>query len=71
MWVAGRGQDYKPQFVYWKLILLTRKFAFALLVVVLNHDTSVQVRRSSSARRFASDDANGSAPLLFTHVRSR
>ena len=37
-------QDYKPQFMHWKLVLLTRKLVFALVVVLLNHAVEAQVR---------------------------
>ena len=36
-------QDYKPQFMHWKLILLARKLVFACVVVLLNHVVEAQV----------------------------
>ena len=36
-------QDYKPQFKHWKLVLLTRKLVFALVVVLFNHTVETQV----------------------------
>ena len=37
-------QDFKPEFVHWKLVILFRKLLFATLVVLLNSNVSAQVR---------------------------
>jgi hypothetical protein len=39
-------EDYKPQFYYWKLVLLARKAVFACIVVLL--DTNVEAQASLS-----------------------
>jgi hypothetical protein len=36
-------EDYKPEFMYWKLTLMLRKFLFATVAVVLVHNTVFQV----------------------------
>ena len=36
-------QDYLPQFPYWKLVLLIRKFLFAMIVVLVNRNLKAQV----------------------------
>ena len=36
-------QDYKPQFVFWKLVLLTRKLLFAVVIVLLKSNVLAQV----------------------------
>ncbi len=35
-------EDYKPQLVFWKLVLLARKLSFALVVVLLNSHNEAQ-----------------------------
>jgi hypothetical protein len=35
--------DYKPQFVFWKLLLFLRKFVFALIIVMLDANIQMQV----------------------------
>jgi hypothetical protein len=37
-------EDYKPQFYYWKLVLLARKALFACIVVLLDTNVEAQVR---------------------------
>ena len=41
-------EDYKPQFLYWKLVLIVRKLTFACVVVLLSNNVLAQVR---SAKR--------------------
>ncbi len=36
-------EDYKPHAVYWKLVLLGRKFLFSAIVVLLNSNIEAQV----------------------------
>jgi hypothetical protein len=51
-WGTGRYrkiyEDYKPAYNYWKLVLLTRKLLFALIVVLLDNNVEVQVGLASS-----------------------
>jgi hypothetical protein len=35
--------DYKPQFVFWKLLLFLRKFVFAVIIVMLDANIQMQV----------------------------
>ena len=37
-------EDYKPQFKYWRLVLIGRKFCLALVGVVLAKNPTLQVR---------------------------
>ena len=37
-------EDYKPKLAYWKVVLIARKFAFSLIVVMLDSDIEAQVR---------------------------
>ncbi len=37
-------EDYKPHAVYWKLVLLGRKFLFSVIVVLINTNIELQVR---------------------------
>ena len=43
-------EDYKPEFMYWKLVLLVRKMVFAAIAVLLDHHIDTQVRRGREAR---------------------
>jgi hypothetical protein len=36
-------EDYKPSLVYWKLVLIGRKFVFAVVVVLLSDSIDAQV----------------------------
>ena len=36
-------EDYKPRFMYWKLVLLTRKLLLAVIVVLVNENIEAQV----------------------------
>jgi hypothetical protein len=38
-------EDYKPRFMWWKLVLLARKLLFAAIVVMVNKDIELQARR--------------------------
>ena len=37
-------EDYKPEFAYWKVVLLLRKCMFAAVVQLLHDNVGVQVR---------------------------
>ena len=36
-------EDYKPQFSYWKLVLMTRKLALACVAILLSKNAHMQV----------------------------
>jgi hypothetical protein len=38
-------EDYKPSFMHWKLLLLCRKFALAVIAIMLDFNPLFQVRR--------------------------
>ncbi len=47
-------EDYQPQRLYWKVVLLARKLAFALIVVLLSSNITAQVRPARQLRNWRS-----------------
>jgi hypothetical protein len=39
--------DYRPGFMHWKLVLLARKFAMAVVAIMLDSNPLFQVRHES------------------------
>jgi hypothetical protein len=38
-------EDYKPGLVFWKVVLIVRKFTFALIVVLLDNNVEARTCR--------------------------
>ena len=40
-------EDYKPQYMYWKLVLVLRKLALAIIGILLTGNSQLQVRNAN------------------------
>ena len=57
-------EDYKPKYAYWKLVLLGRKLAFAMVVVLLTQHVETQVCRCCCLPSLPQYRCHSSVPLL-------